>query len=92
MGCTQGGDVEPDRRERAMPTRSIDEVLSAHRDSLMAVAGVVGIGQGLCEGEPCIRVYAAEMTPEIERRVPDTLEGYAVDVEVTGPIKPQSLQ
>jgi hypothetical protein len=70
----------------------IEDVLSTHTDSLMAVRGVVGVGQGKCDDAPCIRVYASEMTPEIESEVPDTIEGYAVDVEVTGPIGPRSSQ
>lgn len=87
-GCTDESD--PDQRELAMPELSIEEVLDAYTDSLMAIPGVVGVGQGQCDGAPCIRVLAAEMTSEIEENVPDTLKGYPVDIEVTGPVRKRS--
>src|SRR2546422_3133510 len=69
--------------------RSIDEVLAAHTDSLMALPGVVGTAIGLCEGERCIKVLVADSNPATRRRIPDRLEGYQVVVEVTGTIKPR---
>lgn len=70
-------------------TRSIDEVLAAHTDSLMALPGVVGTAIGLCDGERCIKVLLADSTPETKRRIPARLEGYRVVTEVTGTIRPQ---
>ena len=72
-----------------MTGRSIDQVLAAHTDSLMAVPGVVGTAIGLCDGERCIKVLVADSNPETKRRIPDRLEGYRVLVEVTGTIKPR---
>jgi len=69
--------------------RSIDEVLAAHTDSLMALPGVVGTAIGLCEGERCIKVLVADSNPATKRRIPDRLEGYRVLVEVTGTITPR---
>ena len=67
-----------------MPERAIEVVLKDHTDKLMALPGVVGTAQGLREERPCIKVYVAEMTPELEQAIPEKLEGYVVDVEVTG--------
>ncbi len=67
-----------------MPTREIAEVLDAHRDSLMAIPGVVGTGVGKCEDELCIAVMVARKSPELAERIPATLEGYKVDVRETG--------
>jgi hypothetical protein len=50
----------------------------------MAIPGVVGTGVGLCDAVPCLKVFAAERTPEIRDRIPDSVEGYPVRVEVTG--------
>lgn len=72
--------------------QSIEEVLTAHTDSLMDIRGVEGVGQAICDETPCIRIYASERTPEIKSEVPDTIEGYAVDVEVTGRIDPRPEQ
>lgn len=69
--------------------RSIDEVLAAHTDSLMALPGVVGTAIGLCGGERCIKVFLADSSPDTKRRIPARLEGYRVLVEVTGPITPR---
>src|SRR6185436_13603697 len=35
--------------------KTIDAVLAAHNDSLMAVPGVLGTAVGRCDGAPCIR-------------------------------------
>lgn len=87
-GCPRAPSPEPEG-EDPVPQRTIQEVQEAHTDEWMEVPGVVGTAIGLCEGEPCIVVYAAEMTEEIEERIPDEVEGYRVRVEVTGPFRPR---
>ena len=72
-----------------MATRSIDDVLAAHSDSLMALPGVVGAAVGLCDAERCIKVLVADSNPDTRRRIPARLEGYRVVVEVTGIIRPR---
>ncbi len=69
--------------------RSIDEVLAAHNDSLMALPGVVGTAIGLCDGERCIKVLLADSGADTKRRIPARLEGYRVLAEVTGTIRPR---
>jgi hypothetical protein len=75
--------------EAAVTTRSINEVLAAHSDSLMALPGVVGTAIGLCDGERCIKVLLADSSPDTKRRIPARLEGYRVLAEVTGTITPR---
>lgn len=77
------------RGEGAVTARSIDEVLAAHNDSLMALPGVVGTAIGLCDSERCIKVLLADSSPDTKRRIPARLEGYRVVAEVTGPITPR---
>ena len=72
-----------------MTARSIDEVLAAHTDSLMALPGVVGTAVGSCDGQRCIKVLVADPSPDTKRRIPSRLEGYPVVVEVTGTITPR---
>ncbi len=67
-----------------MPSRSIQEVLAAHTDSLMAVPGVVGTAIGRCDSTLCIRVFFRDSTAAARGGIPEILEGYAVKVEVTG--------
>ena len=57
--------------------KTIETVLSEHTQRLMDTAGVVGVGIGLCDGEPCIRVFVEE---ELTDDLPTSIEGYRVDV------------
>ncbi len=70
-----------------MPARTIKDVLKEHTNDLMAISGVVGTGQGLCDGEPCIKVFVIEKTTELSKKIPHSLEDYPVKVEETGPIR-----
>ena len=69
--------------------RSIDEVLAAHTDSLLALPGVVGTAIGLRDGERCIKVLVADTAAATKSRIPPRLEGYRVVIEVTGTIRPR---
>ena len=71
-----------------MTGRSLEAVVTAHTDSLMGLPGVVGIAQGSCDGTPCIKVLLADSSAETRRRIPTSLEGYRVETQVTGPIRP----
>ena len=70
-----------------MPARTIKDVLREHTNDLMALPGVVGIGQGLCDGEPCVKVFVIKKTTELSKKIPHSLEDYPVKVEETGPIR-----
>lgn len=70
-----------------MTGRSIIEVQRAHADEWEALDGVEGTGVGRCAGEPCIRVFVREKTSELEERIPEQVEGYPVQLEVTGPFR-----
>ena len=63
----------------------IDGVLARHEKSLLAVPGVVGVGATERAGRPAILVMLSHVTPE-SKRLPDELDGYPVDREVTGEI------
>ena len=77
------------RRSATVPARSIDEVLAAHTDSLLALPSVVGTAIALCDGERCIKVFLADSNADTKARIPPRLEGYRVVVEVTGAIRPR---
>ena len=67
-----------------MRQRTIEEALEAHTGRLMAIPGVVGTAQGLCEGKPCIKVLVARKTPQLLKRIPATVDSYSVAVEESG--------
>jgi len=70
-----------------MAEETIKEVLKKHTKDLMSMPGVVGTGQGLCEGKPCIKIFVIEKTPDLDQKIPKTLDGYPVVIEETGEFK-----
>jgi len=72
------------------PKRDINAVLAVHDKELLAIPGVIGVYVGTLEDRrtPCLRVMLARKTPESARKVPQSIEGYPVIMEVTGEIRP----
>lgn len=70
-----------------MTATAIAEILKEHTAILMAIPSVVGVGQGLCKGVPCIKVYVVVKTTDLERDIPDTIDGCRVVIEEAGEIK-----
>ncbi len=84
--CTN--QIADDREgENTVASQTVEQVLKAHTNELMSISGVVGTAQGLCDGQPCIKVLVIKKTSEIEEKIPETLEGYPVEIESTGEIK-----
>lgn len=69
--------------------RPVDDVLQEHRDSLMALPGVVGTAVGLCDGTPCVRVFFTDSSAAGSSGIPTELEGHPVRAEVSGPYRPR---
>ena len=65
---------------------NIDKVLDNHQNQIMDIPGVVGVGIGNKDGKPAIVVMVKQLTPELKRRLPQTLEGCPVVVEQSGEI------
>lgn len=70
-----------------MAKMTIKQVLDEHATSLMALPGVVGVGQGECSGEPCITVLVVTKTPGLLSQIPSAIEGYMVEVRESGEIR-----
>lgn len=68
---------------------SITDVLKRHTDSLMAIPGVVGVGQGEQDGAPTVYVMVATVSDSVRAALPDSIEGYAVVIKETGEIRAQ---
>ena len=67
-----------------MPRRSIQEVLKSHTDELMAVSGVVGVAEGKSQGRRCIKVFVMDRNSKLLKQIPDSIEGYRLQVEESG--------
>jgi hypothetical protein len=68
--------------------KTIEEVLGAHTDRLLAIPGVVAVALGVCRDRPCIKVYVLEKTAVLKAVIPESLEGYPVGLEQAGEIRP----
>lgn len=66
---------------------AIELVREQYESELMAVAGVVGVGIGECQGQPCIKVYLADESSNLRPEIPTQLNGYPVSTEVLGKIE-----
>lgn len=70
-----------------MPRPAIEKVLEQHAPGLMQRAGVVGVYQSAHDdGSPSITVMVLDST--VVNSIPRELEGYPVEVEVSGPVRP----
>ena len=76
------------------PKHDINAVLAAHDTQLLALPDVVGAYIGTLEDSRtlCIKVMLARGNPQVERRIPRSIEGYPVRVEVSGEIRPMGEQ
>lgn len=87
LGCSEGDGGR--ERQEAATERPIEEVQEAHTPEWMEIPGVMGTGIGLCDDRPCIKVFVARRTPEIEEKIPERVEGYRIRIEVTGEFRAQ---
>ena len=67
-----------------MSGKNIQQVLSENTPSLLALPGVVGTALGERAGQPCITVLVAQEAPSLLEQIPADLDGYPVEVKVTG--------
>lgn len=84
IGCSAAPDSEqtetmaPDK-----PRTDIAAIIAEHEDAIMQ-PGVTAVGESVCDGTPCIRIYIKEADEALERRLPRELAGVPVVVEVSG--------
>jgi hypothetical protein len=73
------------------PDEHARQVLARHREELLAVPGVVGVGIGrdASSGAPVIRVYTAGVTDEARAMVPNDLEGVPIQLMESGEPRPR---
>ena len=66
---------------------SIAIALESYGPGLMELKHVVGVGESLCNGEPCIRVYLEEADQTTLNEIPTELDGITVIKEISGPLR-----
>ncbi|PZR75794.1 MAG: hypothetical protein DLM52_07040 [Chthoniobacterales bacterium] len=72
------------------PRPDVNAVLAAHDKELLRIPDVTGVYVGVLKDgtTPCLRVMLKKRTPAVERALPRELQGYPVEVEVSGEIRP----
>ena len=83
--CTDPDTIEEERD--VADEKTIEQVQEACTDEWMAIPGVEGTGIGLCDGQPCIKVYSSRPAEELREQIPQTVEGYRVKIEKTEPFR-----
>lgn len=68
---------------------TIEQALAEHTDAWMEIDGVEGTGIGLCDDEPCIKIFVSRPPEEFGDVLPDSVEGHAVRLEPTGRFEPR---
>ena len=81
--CSSGGERTGGEDEAV--AADIEAVLERRTPELMRIEGVQGVGQALCDGAPCIRVYVVDA--RAQARVPARLDGFPVSTVITGVIR-----
>ena len=69
-----------------MPDPPIEDALRIHTPALMALAGVIGTGQGEMDGVPSIIVFVTRREA-IGGPIPDTLSGHPVEIREVGDVR-----
>ncbi|HEV7842790.1 MAG TPA: hypothetical protein VGO69_03795 [Pyrinomonadaceae bacterium] len=73
-------------KESPTKQQSIEKVKAAHEMKLMDIEGVqgVGIGQQAKADGLAIKVYVDRKTKSLQEKLPKELDGYPVEIEVSG--------
>lgn len=78
------------RRESETPP--VNEItIQAANEKLTAriidLAGVTAVGIGECDGRLCLKVFVERLTAQLREAIPESIEGYRVEIEESGPIE-----
>jgi len=85
--CHRG--VRPRLTSRKERTERLYWLAARHSKALLRHQGVVAVGVGLPRGTqaPVLEVYVRQVTPELRRLLPRTLDGETVNLVETGPAR-----
>ena len=67
-----------------MSEMKVKDVIKKHTEKLLALPGVVGIGEGELNGEPCILIFIRDNQADLQKDIPSKLEGYPIVINKSG--------
>ena len=72
-----------------MQMKQIQSILAKHQQSLVAIPGVTSVGIGGSPDQPVLLVTVERLTDQLRRALPDRLDGFPVQIEVSGAVTMQ---
>ena len=63
------------------------QVLEQHRDAIMTMPHVVGVGIGRCGAETCIKILVSVRSDEVEAQLAILLDKHPYTIEETEPLQ-----
>ena len=65
-------------------TDNLGQIITDKGELIMALEDVVGIGEGLCDGSPCIRVFLARENAVSIAKIKELLAGVPFAADISG--------
>jgi hypothetical protein len=62
----------------------LGQIIASHSELIMGLDDVVGIGEGLCNETPCLRILLARENADSRARINEDLRGIPFTIEVSG--------
>jgi hypothetical protein len=62
----------------------LGQIIANHSDRIMGLEDVVGIGESLCDGNPCIRIFLARHNETTLAQIKEDLAGIPFAIEISG--------
>lgn len=59
-------------------------MVARHAEALLSIPGVVGVAAGERAGEAHVEVLVERWTPEMEDRIPPSIDSFPVEIRTTG--------
>lgn len=88
VSCSSYGSNIREKEFSAVPGKTIEQVLKDNTSKWLDIRGVEGTAIGLCDGQPCIKIFTSIQPEKIQTKIPMAIEGYRVVLEHTGSIRP----
>ena len=70
-----------------MPSKTIEQVFKDNTSKWLDTPGIEGMAIGMCNDQPCIKIFTSARPDEIKTMIPTAIEGYQVVIEYTGQIR-----
>jgi hypothetical protein len=62
----------------------LGQIIAHQGDLIMSLDDVVGIGEGLCDGDPCVRVFLSRENSASIAQIKEILTGIPFAIEISG--------